>query len=342
VSRAPLPLPGRVRSPAGSAACSNVLLGAVAAFAAIILAFPAAAQSYPSRPIKLIVPITAGSGTDVLARALADKLSVSLGQPVVVENRPGAGGALGTAFVAKAAPDGYTFLVTSSALTAAPAIYASLSYDPVGDFAGVTPLADLGTALVTSPSKGLRTVQDLVTYARAKQGRITYGSSGIGGASHMTTEKFRTAAGFQGVHVPYRGALEAITDAMTGRIDFMTAPLAAALPLIQDNRLIALAVPSRSRSSLLPAVPTIAQAGLPAASYESWVGMVAPKTTPPELIHWLQQAIVTALQTPELRSRFAATGSDIRFATPEAFDALIKDEVASNKTLAIAAGIKAN
>jgi tripartite-type tricarboxylate transporter receptor subunit TctC len=288
------------------------------------------------------VPITAGSGTDVLARALADKLSVSLGQPVVVENRPGAGGALGTTFVAKAPADGYTFLVTSSSLTAAPAIYLSLSYDPIGDFAGVTPIADLGTALVTAPSKGWRTVQDLVTYAKARPGQITYGSSGIGGASHMTTEKFRTTAGVQGVHVPYRGALEAITDAMTGRIDFVTAPLAAALPLIQDNRLVALAVPSRSRSSLLPDVPTMAEAGLPSASYESWVGVVAPKSTPREVVDRLYRDIVKALQTPELRLQFAATGSDIRFTTPEVFDALIKDEVASNKSLAIAAGTKAN
>jgi tripartite-type tricarboxylate transporter receptor subunit TctC len=307
-----------------------------------MLALPAAAQSYPSRPIKFIVPITAGSGTDVLARALADKLSVSLGQPIVVENRPGAGGALGTTFVAKAAPDGYTVLVTSSALTAAPAIYASLSYDPIGDFAGVTPIADHGSALMTAPSKGLRSVQDLIAYAKAKQGQITYGSSGIGGASHMTTEKFRTAAGFQGVHVPYRGALEAITDAVTGRIDFMTASLAGALPLIQDNKLVALAVPSRSRSSLLPNVPTIAEAGLPSASYESWVGVVAPKSTPREVIHRLQRDIVTALQTQGLHAQFAATGSDIRFTTPEAFDILIKDEVASNRSLAIAAGIKAN
>jgi tripartite-type tricarboxylate transporter receptor subunit TctC len=320
----------------------NAPLGAVVAFVAIALADPAAAQSYPNRPIKLVAPITAGSGTDVLGRALADKLSVAFGQPVVIENRPGAGGAVGTTFVAKAPPDGYTILVTSSAFTAAPAIYASLTYDPIGDFAGVTPIADLGTALVTSPARGWRTVWDLAAYAKARPGQVTYGSSGIGGASHMTTEKFRTAAGFEGVHVPYRGAPEAVTDVLTGRIDFTTSPLAAALQLIQDGKLVALATPAKSRTSLLPDVPTMAEAGLPSASYESWVGVLAPKGTPREIVDRLNREIVKALQLSELRAQYAATSSDVRLSTPEEFDALIKDEVASNKALAIAAGIKAN
>jgi tripartite-type tricarboxylate transporter receptor subunit TctC len=317
-------------------------LGTMIAFGGLACAATATAQSYPNRPIRFIAPITAGSGTDVLARALADKLSVALGQPVVVENRPGAGGAVGATFVAKSPPDGYTILVTSSALTAAPAISANLPYDPVADFAGVSLLADLGTALVTSPATGFKTVLDLVTQAKARPGQLTYASSGIGSASHMTTEKFRTSAGFEGIHVPYRGAVEAITDVMSARIDFMTAPLAAALQLIRDNRLRALAVPSAARSSLIPDVPTIAQAGLPSASYESWVGVLAPKSTPRDVVNRLNQEIVRALQTPELRAQVAATSSDVRFTTPGAFDALIKDEVAANKALAIAAGIKPN
>jgi tripartite-type tricarboxylate transporter receptor subunit TctC len=320
----------------------NLLLGALVALGGIVAATSASAQSYPSRPIKLIVPITAGSGTDVLTRALADRLTAALGQPVVVENRPGAGGAVGATFVSKAAPDGYTLLATSSALTVAPAIYPNLSYDPIADLAGVTLIADLGAALVTAPSKPFKTVRELVAQAKARPGQITYGSSGTGSASHLTSEKFRTAAGFEGVHVPYRGAPEAITDAMTGRIDFLSSPLAAALPLIKDNKLVALAVPAKRRSSLLPDVPTIVEAGVPAAGYETWVGVLVPKNTPRDVVNRLNLEIVTALQTPELRAQIAATSSEARFTTPEAFDALIKDEVAANKVLARAAGIGAS
>lgn len=320
----------------------RLLLGALVALGGLVAAASASAQSYPSRAIKIIVPITAGSGTDVLTRALADKLTAALGQPVVVENRPGAGGAVGATFVAKAAPDGYTLLATSSALTVAPAIYPNLSYDPIADLAGVTLLANLGAALVTAPTKPFKTVRELVAQAKAKPGQISYGSSGTGSASHLTSEKFRTAAGFEGVHVPYRGAPEAITDAMTGRIDFLSSPLAAALPLIKDNKLVALAVPATGRSSLLPDVPTIVEAGVPAASYDTWVGMLAPKSTPRDVVNRLQAEIVKALQTPELRAQIAATSSDVRFTTPEAFDALIKDEVAANKALAKAAGLTAS
>src|SRR5262245_16760158 len=175
----------------------KLLLAALAALAGIVAATSALAQSYANRPIKIIVPITAGSGTDVLTRALADKLAPVLGQPVIVENRPGAGGAVGATFVAKAAADGHILLATSSALTAAPAIYPNLSYDPVAEPAGITPIANLGTALVTAPSKPFKTVRELVKQAKARPGDITYGSNGIGSASHLTAEKFRTAAGFE-------------------------------------------------------------------------------------------------------------------------------------------------
>jgi tripartite-type tricarboxylate transporter receptor subunit TctC len=304
------------------------LLRAVAAIVAIAFAAPAAAQSYPNRPIKFVAPITAGSGTDVLGRALADKLSVALGQPVVIENRPGAGGAVGTTFVAKAPPDGYTILVTSSAFTAAPAIYANLTYDPIGEFAGVTPIADLGTAVVTSPAKGWRTVWDLAAYAKARPGQITYGSSGIGGASHMTTEKFRTAVGFQGVHVPYRGAPEAVTDVLTGRIDFTTSPLATALQLIQDGKLVALATPAKSRTSLLPDVPTMAEAGLPSASYESWVGVVAPKGTPREIVGKVNADVERVLSSADVKARGVTLGYRFIGGPPGKLSAFLKAEIA--------------
>jgi tripartite-type tricarboxylate transporter receptor subunit TctC len=300
------------------------------------------AQAWPTKPIRIIVPISAGSGTDVLARALADRLGGALGQILIIENRPGAGGAVGAIAVAKAAPDGYTLLVTSSALTVAPAIYANLAYDPLSDLAGVTPVANLGAAFIAAPSKSFKTVRELVALAKARPGQLSYGSSGTGSASHLTSEKFRLMAGFEAVHVPYRGAPEAVADAMTGRIDFVSSPLAAALPLIQDGKLVALAVPSPSRSALLPDVPTIEEAGVPNASSQTWVGVLAPKATPRDIVNRLQHEIVKVLQLPELKAQLHATGSEPLLMTPEEFDALMRQEVASNKVLANAAGIKVN
>ena len=320
----------------------TILNTILAALVVALLAGPAAGQSYPNRPIRVIVPISAGSGTDVLARALTDRLGAALGQTIIAENRPGAGGALGATAVAKAAADGYTLLISSSALTVAPAIYSNLSYDPIADLAGVTPIAVLATAFVTAPSKGFKTVGELVAYAKARPGQLSYGSSGTGSASHLTAEKLRLRAGFEAVHVPYRGAPELITDTITGRIDFVSSPLATALPLIADGKLVPLAVPARSRSLLLPNVPTITEAGVPNAISETWVGVLAPKSTPRDIVNRLQQEIVKVLEMPELKAQFSATGSEPRSMTPEQFDALIKEEVAANRALVAAAGIKVN
>ena len=312
---------------------SGLLLGAAA---------DASAQTWPAKPIRAIVPISVGSGSDVLGRLLADRLGPALGQTIVIENRPGAGGAVGAMAVAKAAPDGYTLLISSSAVTVAPAIYSNLAYDPLTDLAGVTPIAKLGAALVTAPSKGFRTVRDLVGYAKARPGRLSYGSSGTGSATHLACEKFRLMAAFEAVHVHYRGAPEAIADVMTGRIDFVCSPLPTALSLIQDGQLIALAVPEPARSALLPDVPTIVEAGVADASTQAWVGVLAPKQTPRDIVGRLHREIAKLPQLPELKAQFLATGSEPWVMTPQEFDSMMKNEVDSNKALVAAAGITVN
>ena len=213
--------------------------------------------------IKLIVPFTAGSGTDIVARLVAEKLGPALGTSVIVDNKPGAGGTLGATQVAKAPADGYTLLIHSAGHLVNPAIYPNLSYDTLKDFAGITPLASLPNVLIVSPQKGWKSAKDLVAQARANPGKLNYGSAGIGSATHMNAEIFRDSAKFDAVHVPFKGTPEAMTETATGRLDYFFAPLTSALPLIKDGRLQALAVGTPQRSPLLPNVPTTLEAGFP-------------------------------------------------------------------------------
>ena len=238
--------------------------------AALLLALaPAAfAQAFPDKPIKFVVPFTAGSGTDIVARTVAEPMSRALGQPIVVENKPGAGGTLGAAQVAKSAPDGYTLLVHSAGHVANPAIYNNLPYDTAKDFVGITPLASLPNVLIVSPAKGWKSPQDMVAQARANPGKLNYGSAGIGSATHMNAEIFRDSAKFDAVHVPFKGTPEAMTETATGRVDFFFAPLSSALPLIKDGRLQALAVGTPQRSPVLPNVPTTVEAGFAKSEYD--------------------------------------------------------------------------
>jgi tripartite-type tricarboxylate transporter receptor subunit TctC len=227
-------------------------------------------SAYPDKPIRVIVPFTAGSGTDIVARTVGEYMSRSLKQPVVIENRPGAGGTLGAAQVAKAAPDGYTLLVHSAGHVANPAIYPDLPYDTLRDFSGVTPLASLPNVLVVAPAKGYKGLQDLVDRARSNPGVLNYATAGHGSATHMNTEIFRMSARFDATHVPFKGTPEAMTETATGRVDFFFAPLSPALPLIKDGRLQPLAVGTLSRSPLLPDVPTTTEAGFAHSDYVFW------------------------------------------------------------------------
>ncbi|MGZ5087349.1 MAG: tripartite tricarboxylate transporter substrate binding protein [Usitatibacter sp.] len=309
--------------------------------AALLAPLAAVAQSnWPDKPIHFIVPFTAGSGTDIIARTVAEPMARSLGQPIVIENRPGAGGTLGAAQVAKSAPDGYTLLVHSAGHVANQSIYTQLSYDTLKDFAGVTPLASLPNVLIVAPSKGFKTVADLVQKARANPGALNYGSAGNGSATHMNAEIFRLSAKFDAQHVPYKGTPEAMTETATGRIDFFFAPLSSALPLIKDGRLQALAVGTAQRSPLLPDVPTTVEAGYPGSDYVFWVAMLAPAATPRPIIDRLNAEARKALASPEIKEKLAVLGAEPMPMTPAAFDAFLKTETARMAQVVKSAGIQ--
>ncbi len=314
----------------------------IVAAAATILASAASAQSFPNKPIRLVVPFTPGSSTDITARAVGERLSAALGQPVVVENRPGAGGKIGGEIVANAAPDGHTLLVNSSAHTANPALYKDMPFNTATAFAGVTPLVNLPNVLIIAPSKNIKTVQELVTYAKAKSGQLNFASAGVGSATHMNAEKFSARAGITHTHIPYKGTPEAMTDVMEGRVDVFFAPVNAALANIQAGKFVTLAVGSAQRSEILPNVPTTEEAGVKDSAYNFWVGMLAPARTPREIVNKLNEETVKALQGPELTARFKALGAAAWPMKPEAFDAYIKDEIASIADIVRTAKIELN
>ena len=296
--------------------------------------------AWPERPIRFIVPFTAGSGTDIVARTIGEAMSRGLGQPVIIENHPGAGGTLGAAQVAKSAPDGYTLLIVSAGHVANPAIYANLAYDTIKDFSGITPLASLPNVLVVSPSKGWKTVKDLVAQGQANPGSLNYASAGMGSATHMNAEIFKQSAKLEGVHIPFKGTPEAMTEVATGRVDFFFAPLASALPLIKGGRLQALAVGTASRSPMLADVPTTIEEGYAHSDYVFWVAMLAPSATPRAIVGQLNAEALKALASPEVKEKLAVLGAEPMPMAPAAFDAFIRAEVARMAEIVKAAGIK--
>ncbi len=289
--------------------------------------------------IKLIVPFTPGSGTDIIGRVVAERLSVGLGTSVIVENRAGAGGTLGAALVAKAPPDGYTLLIHSAGHLVNASIYPNLAYDTVRDFAGVTSLASLPNVLV-SPTGKFEHVKDLLTQVKASPGKFNYASAGNGSATHMNAEVFRHAAGLQAQHVPFKGTPEALTETMAGRVDWFFAPMVSALPLIRDGRLKALAVGTARRSDALPQVPTTVEAGVPNSEYLFWVGMFAPAKTPRPVVERLNSEIVKIMADPALKERLDKLGADAMVMQPTAFDQFIVAEKAKAEQIVRAAGIK--
>jgi tripartite-type tricarboxylate transporter receptor subunit TctC len=309
------------------------------AAAAVVAASAAHTQTYPTKPVHVIVPFTPGSATDVVARTVAQALSTRMGQVFVVENRPGAGGTIGANLVAKAAPDGYTLLVNSSGHTVNPSIYPSLPFDTAKDLAGISLLAEQPNILVAAPSKDWKTAGDLVKAAKAEPGKLTYASAGAGSATHMNAEKFRVSAGIDTMHIPYKGTPEALTDTMNGRVDYFFAPVIAALPMVRDNRVTALAVGSAKRASVLPDVPTTEEAGYPGSAYNFWVGMLAPAGTPPAIVERLNQEVAAALASPEVKDRLAALGADAAAMPAADFDKMIAQELKENAALVKQAGI---
>jgi tripartite-type tricarboxylate transporter receptor subunit TctC len=317
--------------------------GFVAA-AALGLAFAglmpqAAAQPYPSRAITAVVPLSAGNAIDVTARIVLEQMSRQMGQPIVVENRVGAGGTVGSNAVAKAAPDGYTLLVHSSSFTAAAAVYSSLPYDTLKDFAPVARLGLQPTILVTAPTKEFKTAADLINAAKERPGQLNYASAGVGSASHFAVERFRLAAGFQGQHVPFRGPNEAMSDVMAGRVDFYFLPLAPAMPLLQDKRLVGLAVSTPKRLPALPEVPTMTELGLGDAAYPFWTGIFLPRQTPREIVDRLQNEALKAVADPGVQERFGKLGIDpFPLGLPE-FERYFAEDFEATQKLAREAGV---
>ncbi len=289
----------------------------------------ALAQGYPSKPIRIVVPFTAGSATDIMARIVGEKLGAAWGQTVVVENKPGAGGTVGSAFVAKSEPDGYTLLVVSTGHVVNPVLYPGLSYDTVGDFAGITPLASLPNVLVVGANSPLKSVSELIAAAKANPGKLNYASAGTGSATHVNAEKFRAITGIQATHIPFKGTPETITETVAGRVDFMFTPVLSSIPMIRDNRMRALAVSTAQRSSALPDVPTVAEAAVPGFVFDFWIGLLAPAKTPRDVVNKLNQEVSKALAQPDVKERMAKLGGEPLPMTPERFDAFIREEHAT-------------
>jgi tripartite-type tricarboxylate transporter receptor subunit TctC len=308
--------------------------------ALVSLSSAAQAEPYPSRLIKAVIPFGAGSAADVLPRLVFDRLAVELGQPIVIENRVGAGGTLGTSAVAKADADGYTILAHSSALTAAPALFPNLSYDASRDLASVLMLGSSANVMITPVTRPWKTVQEFITEAKAKPGSISFGSVGIGSAVHISSEKFKLAAGIEATHVPYRGGSEVITDILGGRIDFYFCPLATALPLIREGQVRALVVSTPKRAADLPEVPTPEEAGLKGADSAIWFGVFVPAKTPRDIVDRLHAAGTKVLTEPAMQQSLKKLGVEALAMTPEEMDALVVRDTAAAAEVIKAAGIK--
>lgn len=317
----------------------RVLTLACAAIMAPALGRRAFADAWPKdKIIRAVVPFAAGSTIDIIARIVLDPLSTQLGQTVVVENRGGAGGAIGSAAVAKSEPDGYTLLINASAHSAAPAVYPNLSYDPSKDFAGVAVFGVVPNVLLLAPSKGIKTVRELVE--RARGGAMTFASAGVGSATHWAAERFLLSAGVKATHVPFSGGPAALTEVMSGRVDFCFIGISSAMAFIADGRLLPLAVSTRKRSPALPNVPTTIELGYPDSDYSFWNGMLVPAKTPRPIIERLHAEVQKALALPAVQTKLAPQGVEPMPLAPQEFDALIAKEIISNIDLARAAGLK--
>jgi len=302
---------------------------AVATIAAISFGAPLAAQTYPQKPIKIVVPYPAGGTSDILARAIGVKLTESLGQPVIVDNKPGANGNVGADIVAKSPPDGYTLLLADiGALAISPSVYPALPFDPTKDFAPVTMVAYSPHILVVHPSIPAASVKDLIALAKSKPGKLNFAISGVGGAPHLAGVEFALRTGIDWAYIPYKGGSQAIADVAGGQADVTMNGMLATYPLVQGGKLKLIAVSSGKRMSAIPDVPTIAESGVPGFETGSWQGVIAPAGTPPEIVAKLNAEIIKIVSTPEMRDRLAQQGADVRTNTPAEFGTFIGNEKA--------------
>jgi tripartite-type tricarboxylate transporter receptor subunit TctC len=313
-----------------------------AALAAPALARPAFAQAaWPTaRQIRAIVPFSAGSTIDILGRIVLDPLSKQLGQTIVIENRGGAGGSLGSAAVAKADPDGYTILINAAAHSGAPAAYSNLPYDAANDFSAVASFGNVPNVLLVAPSSGIKTVQELV--AKAKSGSLSFASAGVGSATHWAAERFNVSAGLRVTHVPFRGGPEALTEVMTGRVDYIFIGISSGLPFIQNKQLVPLAVSSARRSPTLPDIPTTLEAGYKDSDFNYWNGMLIPAKTPRPIVDRLYAETTKVLALSDVQQKLKIQGVEPAPMTPAEMDAMIRREIALNLKIAKEAGLKFN
>lgn len=307
-----------------------------------LIAGSVTAQPYPNKPVRLIVPFPPGGVADLIARPMAEKLSLSLGQPVVIDNRAGATGTIGAAAVATAAPDGYTLLLgTTNEIAMSPTLFKSLPYDPTKAFAPVAPVAEFPNVLVVGPSVKVRTLEEFIALAKANPGKLTFASSGPGSTNHLTAELFKSIAGVDVIHVPYKGGGPALNDLLGGHVDAMFATLPSAVPQIKAGKLKALAVTGERRSRALPDVPTASEAGAPGLVVTTWNGILAPAGTPPAVLERLQREVAAAAAMTDVRERYATVGAEPMSLSPEQFRSLIQKDYARWAQIIKQAGITA-
>ena len=299
----------------------------VALLLALLVSQAALAQAWPNRPVRFLVPFAAGAGiNDIMARLVGQHLGAGLGQPVVIENRAGAGGIAGTDAAAKAAPDGYTFLMTNVSLVTSAYLYSRLPYDPQQDFVPVTLVATSPLMLVVHPAVAAKSVQELIALAKANPGRLNFGSGGVGSTPHLSVELFKSAAGIDAVHVPYKGGAPALNDLISGQLSFMIENVPGTMPFVKGGKLRALAITSAQRSLLEPALPTMAESGVRDYEVVGWQGLFGVAGTPPEIVVRLQAEVSKALRLLEVRERLAALGAEPVGSTPAEFGAFVRAE----------------
>jgi tripartite-type tricarboxylate transporter receptor subunit TctC len=307
---------------------------------AVGLCAEAQAQTWPTKPLRAFIPFAAGSATDLVPRALFEPLATELGQPIVVENRGGAGGTIAGNAVVRSEPDGYTLLATGSNLTIAPWIVPNMPYDTVKELSSALMIGQNANVLIVSTARGWKTAQDLVAAAKAKPGSINYSSAGVGTATHLSAEKFRLSAGFEAVHIPYKGGAEALADVLGGRVDFYFCPISTALPFIADGRVVALAVSTASRASDLPNVPSTLEAGSVNSDLAIWYGVLMPAKTPRNIVDKFHAAGMKVPAMPAMRAKLKQLAVDPMPMTPPEMDKFVAREIAANGKLIKAAGIQ--
>ena len=301
-----------------------------------------AQEAYPSRPVRFILPFPPGGGTDILGRLIAERLSANLGQPVVTENRGGAGGNVGAEAAAHSAPDGYTIVLVAPSLAISPSLYSKLNYDPVRDFAPVSLVATVPNVMITNPSVEANTLQEFIALARSSPGQMNFGSGGSGTSNHLAGELFNIVTGAKLVHVPYKGVNLAMQDVLSGRVQLVFIGIPAALPHIKTGRLRALAVVAPQRSPALPEVPTSAEAGLKDFEVTTWYGVLAPAGTPRPIVTRLNSELGKIMHTPDMKERLAGLATDPHTSTPEEFAAYLKQEIAKWGDVVRKANLKAD